>query len=80
MPRARLEVHLPTPVIWATDDTALPPALLDGLSDFVPRMSLRRVDGATHWIVHEQPERIARYLQEFLRSVPGGSADLLLIR
>jgi len=54
-------------VIWATGDIALPPALLDGLEDFVPQMVLRRVDGATHWIVHEQPERVTGYLQQFLR-------------
>ncbi|WP_293606705.1 alpha/beta fold hydrolase [Polaromonas sp. UBA4122] len=67
IPREMLEVHLPTLVIWATDDTVLPPALLDGLDDFVPQMMLRRVGGATHWIVHEQPELVASYLQQFLR-------------
>ncbi len=66
IPRDKLEVHLPTLVIWAMDDIALPPALLDGLEDFVPQMQLRRIDGATHWIVHEQPELIARHLQQFL--------------
>lgn len=67
IPRAMLEVHLPTLVIWATSDTALLPALLDGLDDFVPQLTLRRVDDATHWIVHEQPALVAAYLQEFLR-------------
>ncbi|WP_029525981.1 alpha/beta fold hydrolase [Polaromonas glacialis] len=63
----KLKVNVPTLVVWAMDDTALPPALLDGLEDFVPRMRLHRVEGATHWIVHEQPERVIGYLQEFLR-------------
>ena len=67
LPRDLLEVHLPTLVIWATDDSALPPALLDGLGDFVPQLSLRRVEGATHWIVHEQPGLVAGHLQQFLR-------------
>ena len=67
IPRALLEVQLPTLVIWATGDTALPPALLDGLEEFVPQMTLQRVDGATHWIVHEQPELVTRHLQAFLR-------------
>jgi len=65
--REKLEVKVPTLVVWAMDDIALPPALLDGLDDFVPRMQLHRVEGATHWIVHEQPERVIGYLQEFLR-------------
>ena len=66
IPREKLEVHVPTLVIWAMDDIALPPALLDGLEDFVPQMQLQRVEGATHWIVHEQPQKIIGYLQEFL--------------
>ena len=67
IPREKLDVHVPTLVIWAMDDTALPPALLDGLEDFVPQMQLQRVEGATHWIVHEQPQKIIGYLQDFLR-------------
>ncbi len=67
IPREMLEVHLPTLVIWAMGDTALPPALLDGLGDYVPQLALRRVDGATHWIVHEQPGLVAGHLQQFLR-------------
>ena len=66
IPREKLEVHVPTLVIWAMDDIALPPALLDGLEDFVPQMQLQRVEGATHWIVREQPQKIIGYLQEFL--------------
>jgi pimeloyl-ACP methyl ester carboxylesterase len=66
IPREMLEVHLPTLVIWATDDIALPPALLEGLSDYVPQMQLQRVPGATHWIVHEQPDLVAAHLQQFL--------------
>lgn len=67
IPREKLDVHVPTLVIWAMDDTALPPALLDDLEDFVPQMQLHRVEGATHWIVHEQPQKIIGYLQDFLR-------------
>lgn len=67
IPREMLEVHLPTLVLWAMDDIALPPALLDGLDGYVPRMDLRRIEGATHWIVHEQPAVVAAHLQGFLR-------------
>ena len=63
----RLKVLLPTLVVWALDDIALPPALIDGLENYVPDMQLQQVPGASHWIVHEQPERVITYLQEFLR-------------
>jgi pimeloyl-ACP methyl ester carboxylesterase len=65
--RAMLEVHLPTLVLWGMGDTALPPALLDGLDDFVPQLQLHRIDAATHWVVHEQPALVIQYLHEFLR-------------
>jgi epoxide hydrolase 4 len=59
-------VKLPTLVIWGEADTALPPSLLDGLDAFVPRMTLRRVPGATHWIVHEQPGLLAELIVSYL--------------
>lgn len=66
LPRERLTIDVPTLVFWALDDTALLPGLLEGLDDYVPRMEIRRVPGATHWIVHEQPAMIAREVESFL--------------
>jgi pimeloyl-ACP methyl ester carboxylesterase len=63
----RLRVLLPTLVVWALDDVALPPALIDGLENYVPDMRLQKVPGASHWIVHEQPERVIVCLQDFLQ-------------
>ena len=66
IPRELLDVDLPTLVVWAMDDIALPPALLDGLEEFVPQMTLKRIEGATHWIVHEQLSLVTTLLQEFV--------------
>ncbi|MBC7547423.1 MAG: alpha/beta hydrolase [Polaromonas sp.] len=66
IPRAMLEVNMPTLVLWALGDTALPPALLDGLEDFVPHMQLHRLEGASHWVLHEQPAWVISHLQGFL--------------
>ena len=68
IPRELLDVSLPTLVLWAMDDIALPPGLLDGLADYVPRMELKKIEGATHWIIHEQPALVAQHLQDFLAS------------
>jgi epoxide hydrolase 4 len=68
LPRDILMVRCPTLVIWGSADIALPVALLDGLEEFVPRMQLRKIDGATHWIVHEQPAAVIRHLTVFLAS------------
>jgi len=66
IPRDMLDIRVPTLVIWGMKDHALLPSLLEGLDDYVPDMTLHRVDDATHWIVHEQPDRVAGYLQDFL--------------
>ena len=59
-------VQLPTTVLWGEGDIALPVALLDGLEAFVPKMSLQRVPGASHWIVHEQPALVASTITRLL--------------
>ena len=59
-------VRVPTHVIWAEADLALPATLLDGLEAFVPRMTLTRVPGATHWIVHERPQLIVSEIEAAL--------------
>ena len=66
LPRSMLTIAVPTLVVWGMDDVALPPELIDGLPDYVPQLELHRVEGATHWIVHEQPGRVAGLLEGFL--------------
>lgn len=66
LPPELLTVVLPTLVLWAMDDIALPPALIDGLEAYVPNMQLQKIPGASHWIVHEQPALVAHALQGFL--------------
>ena len=70
IPREMLEVRLPTLVLWALGDTALPPALLEGLEDFVPNMQLQRLEGASHWVLHEQPAWVISQLQKFFENAP----------
>jgi pimeloyl-ACP methyl ester carboxylesterase len=62
-----LTVDLPTLVIWAMNDIALLPELIEGLDDYIPNLTLRKVENATHWVIHEQPQLVAAYLQDFLK-------------
>lgn len=66
LPREMLTVPIPTLVLWAMEDIALPPALVDGLDDYVPQLTLERVSAATHRIIHERPAFVAQRLQAFL--------------
>jgi epoxide hydrolase 4 len=59
-------VRLPTFVLWGEADVALPPTLLDGLEDYVPNLQIQRIPGASHWIVHEQPERVVQAVRDAL--------------
>jgi pimeloyl-ACP methyl ester carboxylesterase len=68
IPESMLKVAIPTMVVWGMGDTALPPELLDGLAHYIPQLTLHKVDGATHWIVHEQPQLLISYLQAFLQT------------
>lgn len=60
-------VRVPTRVVWGMGDVALPPALLDGLDAYVPDLRLTRVEGATHWIVHERPALVCEEIELELR-------------
>lgn len=66
LPREMLTVDLPTLVLWAMEDTALLPELVDGLEEYVPRLTLEKVPGASHWIVHERPALVIERLAAFL--------------
>ena len=63
---ATVTSRVPTLVIWAEGDIALPPTLLDGLDAFVPDLRVVRVPGATHWIVHERPALVIAEIEREL--------------
>jgi pimeloyl-ACP methyl ester carboxylesterase len=67
VPHESLTVGVPTFVLWGMDDIALPGELVDGLEDYVSDLTLERVPGATHWIIHERPQFVAERLGAFLK-------------
>lgn len=67
LPESLLTVNLPTLVLWGLNDIALAPALVSGLEHYCAQLRLETVADASHWIVHEQPQRVIRSLAAFLR-------------
>jgi len=65
-PAELVTVKVPTLVVWAEDDIALPVDLLAGLDTWVPSLRVVRVPGATHWIVHERPLEVAAEIERAL--------------
>ena len=66
LPDESVTVRVPTTVLWGDGDRALLPGLLDGLQRWVPLLDVQRVPDATHWIVHEQPGRVAEQISTLL--------------
>ncbi|MFP5406224.1 MAG: alpha/beta fold hydrolase [Gammaproteobacteria bacterium] len=59
-------VRAPTLVIWGERDPALLPGLLEGLDAVVPGLRIVRIAEATHWLVHEQPQRVIEEIRSFV--------------
>jgi epoxide hydrolase 4 len=68
LPAELTTVRVPTHVVWGERDHALLPGLLEGLQTHVPSLTLSRVPEASHWIVHEQPARVAREIEQALQT------------
>ncbi len=59
-------VTVPTLVIWGERDQALRPVLLEGLDEVVRDLTLKRIPDGSHWVIHEQPDRVNRLIGEFI--------------
>ena len=59
-------ISIPTLVLWGMDDVALGPELIEGLDGYIADLTLEKVEGVGHWIIHERPAFIAERLEHFL--------------
>lgn len=65
MPEEHFAIRMPHLVIWGEADQALRPSCLQGLDRFAPDLTVERVSDAGHWILHEQPQRVAQAIRDF---------------
>lgn len=63
---AQLTVKVPTLVIWGEKDTALLTGNLEGLDQFVPDLTIKRIPEGTHWVIHEKPDDVDTYIRDFI--------------
>ena len=63
---------IPTLVIWAMDDIALPPANLDGMDALVSDLTIARIAGSGHFVQWEAPEAFNAALDAFLARTADG--------
>jgi len=65
---AVLTVTVPTLVIWGEKDQALLTGNLEGLDEFVPELTVKRIPDGSHWVVHEKPNLVNAYIGDFIEN------------
>ena len=63
---AHLRVTMPHLLLWGLEDTALLPEARHGIERFCDNLEIHEIEGADHWLLHQQPERVARLIHDFL--------------
>lgn len=66
IPEEALRIDVPTLLLWALEDVALLPCLTEGLDAHIAQLKRVTIEKATHWVVHEQPNRVMAEIRAFL--------------
>jgi len=66
LPAEALQVRCPHLVLWGDEDRALLPSCLAGLDAFTSDLTIRKLQGCGHWLLHEKPVEIAAEIRSFL--------------
>ncbi|GAA0525442.1 Pimeloyl-ACP methyl ester carboxylesterase [Halorubrum aquaticum] len=68
-------VEVPTLVIWGADDPFLEKRLAGESIDHCADGRLLTIDDATHWVIHEDPHRVARAVADHADPLPPGARE-----
>lgn len=60
------KLTIPTLVIWALDDLALPPENLEGLDEIIDPLTIERVPDCGHFVPWEAPQAVNAAMDKFL--------------
>lgn len=59
-------LKIPTLLIWAMEDRALPPSNIKRIESLVPNIEIERVGGCGHFVTWERPEVVTAAMRRFL--------------
>lgn len=59
-------VHVPTLIIWGRKDVALSDSMVQPSADLCDDVRVEWFDDATHWVLHDEPERTSTLILDFL--------------
>jgi len=60
-------VHVPTLIIWGRRDVALTDTMVQPSADLCDDARIEWLDDATHWVLHDEPDRATALIVDFLR-------------
>jgi pimeloyl-ACP methyl ester carboxylesterase len=60
------KLNIPTLVVWAMDDLALPASNIDGIEKLVPNVTVEPVHDCGHFVIWERPEAVNAAMERFL--------------
>lgn len=60
-------VRAPTLLVWGNADPLSPVAVGERLCELLPASTLEVIEGGTHWLAHDDPDRIASLIAAHLR-------------
>ncbi|MDX2152651.1 MAG: alpha/beta hydrolase [Bryobacteraceae bacterium] len=63
----RFDVAVPTLVIHGEKDTAILASNLDGLDQYVAKLTIKRIPDAGHWVAQTHAATVNDYIRDFLR-------------
>jgi pimeloyl-ACP methyl ester carboxylesterase len=59
---------MPVLVIWGEQDEALLTGNLDGLERHCANVTIQRIPDGSHWVLHEQPNKVNQLIRRFLET------------
>lgn len=61
----KIEIQLPTQVLWGMKDTAFVPEVLIGMEQWINNLSLVKFDDADHWLHHQKFQEVLAHIRKF---------------
>jgi pimeloyl-ACP methyl ester carboxylesterase len=61
-----IRISVPTLILWGEQDEAFVSDVLSGIENYVSDCQIIRFGDASHWLHHEQPQTIAKHIEEFI--------------
>ncbi len=59
-------LNIPTLIVWAMEDLALPPSNIEGIEALVPEVEVVSVHDCGHFVIWEKPEAVNTAMEKFL--------------